>query len=59
VTRAELEALLIQIIGLRIPPLAFDTIMAAIDVYVIAETGRIEARRRALAEVPANGEDME
>jgi len=56
-TRAELEALLMQIIGLRIPPLAFDTIMAAIDVYVVAETGRIEARRQALAEVPANGDE--
>ena len=54
-TRTELEALLSAILGLRIRAVEFDTIMAAVDVYVVAETKRIEERRLHLADVPANG----
>ena len=56
-TRAELEALLAVILGLRVRPVEFDTIMTAIDNYVVAETKRIEERKLHLAEIPTNGDE--
>jgi hypothetical protein len=54
-TRAELEAMLSAILGLRVRPIEFETIMMGVDAYVAAETKRIEERRLHLADVPANG----
>ena len=51
-TRDELAALLSDVAGLRLRPVELDTIMAAVDAYVMIERARVAQRWRELDAIP-------